>query len=150
MYALIDYKGNQILLEEGKKVRIPYQKDLKIGSTLNFDQVIFFDDGKKKHVGSPYLKSTNFQVKIDSHSKESKVVVFKKKRRKGYHKKNGHKQPFTLIHVNKLQPKKVTATKVKAAKVAAPKATASKAKTTKEATPKATTKKAAATKTTKK
>ena len=68
MYALVNYKGNQILLKEGTKVKIPYQKDLKAGSTLNFDQVIFFDDGKKKHVGSPYLKSMNFQVKIDSHS----------------------------------------------------------------------------------
>tara|TARA_Y100000590_G_scaffold148747_1_gene170886 strand:+ start:2309 stop:2725 length:417 start_codon:yes stop_codon:yes gene_type:complete len=111
MYALVNYKGNQILLEEGKKIKIPYQKDLKVGSTLNLDQVVFFDDGKKKHVGSPYLKSTNFQVKVDSHNKESKVVVFKKKRRKGHQKKNGHKQPFTLIHVNKLQIKKTASSK---------------------------------------
>ena len=64
MYALINYKGNQFLLEEGKKIKIPYQKDLKIGSTLNFDQVIFFDDGKKKLIGNPFLKSTNFPLNI--------------------------------------------------------------------------------------
>jgi large subunit ribosomal protein L21 len=132
MYALVNYKGNQILLEEGTKVKIPYQKDLKEGSTLNFDQVIFFDDGKKKHVGSPYLKSTNFQVKIDSHSKESKVVVFKKKRRKGHQKKNGHKQLFTLIQVNKLKVKKNTAKKAAAPKKTTAKSTTKKAVTTKK------------------
>ena len=139
MYALVNYKGNQILLEEGKKVKIPYEKDLKVGSTLNLDQVIFFDDGKKKHIGNPYLKSTSFKVKIDSHGKESKVVVFKKKRRKGYQKKNGHKQPFTLIEISKLKAAKASAPK-KAAKAATAKKKTTAKKTTTKASPKTTKK----------
>ena len=47
MYAIVNYKGNQILVREGENTRIPFLKDSKIGSTLNFDNVLFFDDGKK-------------------------------------------------------------------------------------------------------
>ena len=111
MYALVNYKGSQFLLEEGKKIKIPYQQNLKVGSTINFDEVIFLDDGKKKQVGTPFLKSVSFQGKVDSHSKESKIIIFKKKRRKGYQKKNGHKQPFTTIAINTLKLKKTSTAK---------------------------------------
>ena len=49
MEALINYKGQQILLTEGEKVRVPYQKDLKPGSKMEFNEVLYFFDGKKKH-----------------------------------------------------------------------------------------------------
>ena len=112
MEALVEYKGSQILIKERETVRVPYQKDLKPGSTVDLDQVLYFDDGKKKHIGTPYLKTIAFKVKVDSHGKDKKIVVFKKKRRKGYQKKNGHKQPFTLLKIDKLKVAKKEAPKV--------------------------------------
>ena len=87
MYAIIDYKGNQILLKEGLKTRIPYTKECKVGSTVKFENVLFYDDGKKKHSGNPFIKNMNFQAKVLSHEKDSKILIFKQKRRKGHQKK---------------------------------------------------------------
>ena len=102
MYAIVDYKGCQILLEEGNKVRIPFLKDSKVGSTLTLDNVLFYDDGKKKHTGNPFIKNMHFKVKVLSHERDSKVLIFKQKRRKGYQKKNGYRGNFTLIQIDKL------------------------------------------------
>jgi len=110
MYALVDYIGNQILLKEGKTVKIPFL-DKKIGTKIIFNNVLFFDDGKNKKIGSPYLSSLSFTGKIESHGKEKKVVVFKKKRRKGYQKKNGHSQKFTCVSIGKLGTKVTKKTK---------------------------------------
>ena len=110
MYALVDYIGNQILLKEGKTVKIPFL-DKKIGTKIVFDNVLLFDDGKNKKIGTPYLKALSFNGKIESHGKEKKVIVFKKKRRKGYQKKNGHSQKFTCVSIGKLSTKTKTTKK---------------------------------------
>ena len=111
MYAIVNYKGNQILVREGENTRIPFLKDSEVGSTLSFDNVLFFDDGKKKHYGNPILKNINFKAKIVSHERDSKIIVFKKKRRKGYQKKNGYRDQFTVVKIDKLSVTKNTATK---------------------------------------
>ena len=111
MYAIIDYKGNQILLKEGLKTRIPYTKECKVGSTVKFENVLFYDDGKKKHSGNPFIKNMNFQAKVLSHEKDSKILIFKQKRRKGHQKKNGYRDNFTLIQVDKLSAKSSSTTK---------------------------------------
>ena len=115
MYALIDYIGSQILIKEGDKIKIPFL-DQKIGSKIVFKNVLFFDDGKKKKVGTPYLESLSFSGKIESHGKEKKIVVFKKKRRKGHQKKNGHTQKFTYVTINKFSVKKSSAKEKSATK----------------------------------
>ena len=107
MYALIDYIGSQILIKEGDKIKIPFL-DQKVGSKIVFKNVLFFDDGKKKKIGNPYLKSLSFSGKIESHGKEKKIVVFKKKRRKGHQKKNGHQQQFTCVTIDKFSKSKTT------------------------------------------
>ena len=107
MYALIDYIGSQILIKEGDKIKIPFL-DQKVGSKIVFKNVLFFDDGKKKKIGTPYLKSLSFSGKIESHGKEKKIVVFKKKRRKGHQKKNGHQQQFTYVTIDKFSKSKAT------------------------------------------
>ena len=106
MYAVVDYIGNQILIKEGEKVKIPFL-DKKIGTKVVFENVLFFDDGKGKKVGNPYLNSLKFTAKVESHGKEKKVIVFKKKRRKGHQKKNGHQQKFTYVTVDKFSSKKL-------------------------------------------
>ena len=131
MYALVDYIGNQILLKEGETVKIPFL-DKKIGTKIIFDNVLLFDDGKNKKIGNPYLKSISFSGKIESHGKENKIIVFKKKRRKGYQKKNGHTQKFTCVSIGKLtaksatKPKSSTATKKSTTKKVAKKSTTAK------------------------
>ena len=125
MYALVDYIGNQLLIKEGEIVKIPFL-DKKVGTKVTFDNVLLFDDGKNKKIGNPYLKAVSFTGKIESHGKEKKIIVFKKKRRKGYQKKNGHIQKFTCVSIGKLGTKKVVK-----AKAASKKSTTSK-KTTKK------------------
>ena len=140
MYALVDYSGNQILIKEGEKIRIPFT-DKKVGTKIVFDNVLFIDDGKDKKVGKPYINSFSINAKIVSQEKDKKIIVFKKKRRKGYQKKNGHRQNYTLIQVDSISTKK--AAKKTAAKKTATKKTATK----KTATKKTTAKKTAAKKT---
>ena len=124
MYALVDYIGTQILIKEGDKVKIPFL-DQKVGSKVTFGNVLFFDNGKNKKIGSPYLKSLSFSGKIESHGKEKKIIVFKKKRRKGHQKKNGHHQKFTYVTIDKFsKPTKKAPTK--------PKSTPKPKKTTKK------------------
>jgi large subunit ribosomal protein L21 len=114
MYALIDYTGKQILIKEGEKVKIPFI-DQKVGYKIVFENVLLFDDGKTKKIGNPYLKSLSFSGKIESHGKEKKVIVFKKKRRKGHQKKNGHQQKFTYVTIDKFsKPTKKSTAKPKA------------------------------------
>ena len=134
MYALVDYSGNQILIKEGEKTRIPFT-DKKVGTKIVFDNVLFIDDGKDKKVGQPYINSFSINAKIVSHEKDKKIIVFKKKRRKGYQKKNGHRQNYTLIQVDsisaktaakKTAAKKTTAKKTTAKKTAAKKTVAKK------------------------
>ena len=124
MYALVDYSGNQILIKEGEKTRIPFT-DKKVGTKIVFDNVLFIDDGKDKKVGKPYINSFSINAKIVSQEKDKKIIVFKKKRRKGYQKKNGHRQNYTLIQVDSISTKKTTK-KTAAKKTAAKKTTAKK------------------------
>ena len=104
MYALVDYSGNQILIKEGEKIRIPFT-DKKVGTKIVFDNVLFIDDGKDKKVGKPYINSFSINAKIVSHEKDKKIIVFKKKRRKNYKKKSGHRQNLTAIKIIKISTK---------------------------------------------
>ena len=112
MYALVNISGKQIRIEEGINTKIPLQKN-KVGSKITLDNILLFDDGKNKKIGNPYIKSLSFDAKIISHNEDKKILVYKKKRRKGYEKKLGHKQKFSVIKVDKLSTKKTTATKTK-------------------------------------
>ena len=117
MYALVEHSGKQLLLKEGITVKIPFT-DEKVGAKVNFSNVMLFNDGKTEKIGTPYIKSLSFSGKILSHGKEKKIIVFKKKRRKGYQKKNGHQQKFTMVEFAKLSAnksiKKATPAKKKA------------------------------------
>ena len=149
MYALVNYSGNQILIKEGEQIKIPFT-DKKVGSKLIFDNILFIDDGKTKKIGNPYIKSLSIDAKIISHGKDKKVIVFKKKRRKGYQRKNGHRQNFTLIQVDNMGTKKITTKKTAKSSTTAKKTTKSSTtakKTTKSSTAKKkTTKKSSSTK----
>ena len=140
MYALIEFAGKQFKVEEGSSIKVPYV-DGKVGSKVVFDKIIYMDDGKNKTVGTPIVAGAKIDGEIASHGRERKVVVFKFKRRKGYQKKNTHRQEYSILKVGKVgkakkvakkelsksveskpvAPKKKTATKKPAVKKAAPK-----------------------------
>ena len=108
MYALIEFAGKQFKVEEGSSIKVPYV-DGKVGSKVTFEKIIYMDDGKNKTVGTPIVAGAKIDGKIVSHGRERKVVVFKFKRRKGYQKKNTHRQEYSILKVGKMgKAKKVT------------------------------------------
>ena len=110
MYALIEFAGIQFKIEEGSSIKVPYV-DGKVGSKVTFDKIIYMDDGKNKTVGTPIVAGVKIDGEIVSHGRERKVVVFKFKRRKGYQKKNTHRQEYSILKVGKVGKAKKVAKK---------------------------------------
>ena len=110
MYALIEFAGKQFKVEEGSSIKVPYV-DGKVGSKVTFDKIIYVDDGKNKTVGTPIVAGAKIDGEIVSHGRERKVVVFKFKRRKGYQKKNTHRQEYSILKVGKVGKAKKVAKK---------------------------------------
>ena len=108
MYAIVDIKGKQFRVEKDQKIEIPKITD-KVGSTVEFDKVLLTNDNGKVSTKS----SLKVIAKVLSHEIADKVVVFKMKRRKGYQKKNGHKQQYTMIQIKDLKSGKKTTASTK-------------------------------------
>ena len=119
MYAVVEIQGSQFKVEKDQKLFVN-RIDAKEGSKIFFDNVLLVDDGKKVQVGKPNISGTSVEAKVVAHKKDDKVIVFKKKRRKGYKVKNGHRQYLTQLTIGAI-------TKKAAAKKAAPKAEKAKA-----------------------
>jgi large subunit ribosomal protein L21 len=136
MYAIVDIAGQQFKVEKDQKLYV-HRLEGEEGKKVSFDKVLLIDTGNKVSVGEPVVKGASVDAKIVAHVKGDKVLVFKKKRRKGYQKLNGHRQQFTQIQIEGISEK--AAVKPKAA--AAPKATEAKKPAAKPAA-KATTEKA--------
>ena len=132
MYAVVEIQGSQFKVSKDQKLYVN-RINAKEGSKVSFDNVLLIDDGKKVQVGKPSLSGTSVEAKVISHLKDDKVIVFKKKRRKGYKVKNGHRQPITEIIIQGISEKKTAPKKeVEAAKktIAAKKTTSAKKTTT--------------------
>jgi len=99
MYAIIDIKGIQHKVEKDKIVKVPFMKDTEIGAEIEIDQVLLLNDDKKIKIGNPIVKNVKVIAEVLSHNKDKKIIVFKKKRRKGYEKKQGHRQNFTQLKI---------------------------------------------------
>ena len=141
MNVLIEILGKQFKAEKGDKLRVPYINK-KVGEKLTFDSILYSDDGKKKQLGRPYLNDLQMEAKLLEHGKEDKVIVFKFKRRKGYQKRNGHKQRFSLIEVSNFKKKTAKKTEAKTNSSSKEKSsTPKKAATKKASSPKKPTKK---------
>ena len=140
MYAIVDIAGQQFKVAKDQKVYV-HRLDAKTGSKVSFDQVLLLDDGGKITVGAPAIANASVEAKVVKHLKDDKVIVFKKKRRKGYRVKNGHRQSLTEIVIESIG----TSAKKKAAPTAKAEKEAVKAKSAaKKETAKAAPKKAAA------
>lgn len=100
MYAIVNIAGQQLKVEKGQELFVN-RLDGKEGDKVDFDQVLLKSDGGKVTVGTPTVKG-KVTAKIIEHLKDDKVIVFKKKRRKGYRVKNGHRQALTKISIEKI------------------------------------------------
>lgn len=138
MYAIVEIAGQQFKVVQDQKLYVHRLAD-KEGAKVSFDQVYLLDDGKKVTLGAPAITGASVEAKVVSHLKGDKVIVFKKKRRKGYRVKNGHRQALTELVIEKIQ---ASGTKPKAAAAKAEKAAPAKA--AKPAATKAAAKKPAA------
>ena len=98
MYALVEIKGKQYKAEKDSVLKIDKIEN-SIGDEVNFDSVLMTRDGDKLEFGAPFLKGMAVKATVEDHIKDKKVMVFKKKKRKGYRKKQGHRQQYSLVRV---------------------------------------------------
>ena len=91
MYAIVNISGKQFKSSEGARFRIPKQTG-DAGATLTFDNVLLFHDGTNAQIGTPTVSGASVTATIVDHGRERKILIYKKKRRKGYQRKNGHRQ----------------------------------------------------------
>jgi large subunit ribosomal protein L21 len=157
MYAIVEIAGQQFKVETGKKIFV-HRLEAEEGAEVKFDQVLLIEDEGKITIGEPTIKDALIEGLVIDHPRGDKVIVFKKKRKKGYRVKNGHRQNFTQVEIvsingkgaiKKAAPKKEAKPveeSVAEETVKAKKAPAKKAAAKKEEAPekKATEKKAAA------
>ena len=118
MYAIVEIAGQQFKVAKDQKVYVHRLKEAE-GSKITFDKVMLVEDGKNVTIGAPAIEGAAVTAKILGHLKGDKVIVFKKKRRKGYKKKNGHRQFLSEIQIESIAAS--GAKKAPAKKAAAPK-----------------------------
>ena len=120
MYAIVEISGKQFKVEKKQKLFVN-RLDVAEGKKISFDNVLMVNDGSKSSVGTPNVSGVQVDAKVLKHLKSDKVIVFKKKRRKGYKVKNGHRQAITEIELSDILTgvsKKATAKKAEGPKKA--------------------------------
>lgn len=102
MYAIVNSGGKQYKIRQGdilKVEKIPGE----IGSPVSFDRVLMFSDGENITIGRPVLDNVSVKGHIVEQDKHKKIIVFKYKRRKRYRRKQGHRQPFTAVKIDRIE-----------------------------------------------
>ncbi len=98
MYAIIETGGKQYRVQEGDLLRVE-KLDGEVGATVSLDQVLAVGGGDALAVGRPFIDGAKVQCTVVAQDRAPKILVFKKKRRKGYRKLQGHRQPYTALRV---------------------------------------------------
>ncbi len=98
MYAVVEIAGHQYKVRKDQQLYVN-RLDANEGDQVSFDKVLLTDSDGTVEVGAPVINGIQVDAKVLSHLKADKVIIFKKKRRKGYKKKNGHRQPISLIEI---------------------------------------------------
>ena len=108
MYAIVEIAGKQFRVAKDMKIKVPLL-DTKPGESVDFDRVLLFENDKGEvTMGTPIIGDTNVSARVIEHGRDRKIIVFKKKRRKGYKKKQGHRQGFSLIEITGIGAAKKT------------------------------------------
>ena len=101
MFAIVSIAGQQFKVEKDQEIFV-HQLDAKEGDKVSFDEVLLVANGDSTSIGAPNVKGAKVSASVIGHQKGDKVIVFKKKRRKGYRVKNGHTQCFTKIKIDSI------------------------------------------------
>ena len=104
MYAVIETGGKQLKVEVGQEIYIE-KLDVEAGSEYTFDKVLMIGGGKNK-IGKPYVKHATVKANVVKHGKGPKIIIFKYEPKKHYHKKNGHRQPYTKLTITDINVEK--------------------------------------------
>ncbi len=102
MYALVEIKGKQYKAEKGSVLKVD-RFDVAAGDALEFDKVMLVSDEEGTKVGAPYISGASVKAVVGETVKDKKVIVFKKKRRKGYKRTQGHRQQYTMLTVEDIK-----------------------------------------------
>jgi large subunit ribosomal protein L21 len=102
MYAIVEIAGQQFKVQQDQQLFV-HRLESDINTSLQFDKVLLVDNGGKITVGAPVISGASVSAKVIEHLKGDRVIVFKKKRRKGYQKSNGHRQQFTKIQIENIK-----------------------------------------------
>ena len=101
MYAIIDVNNRQYKVKQGQEIYVDLQK-AEVGDNLTFDRILLAENEGDITIGTPALDNASISASVIDHVKGDKVIVFKKKRRKGYKVKNGHRQRYTKIRIDSI------------------------------------------------
>ena len=101
MYALVEYKGKQYKAEKDALIQVD-KIDLEEGKTFDIDTVLLLSDGEKVSVGTPYVKDAKVTAVVENTFKDDKVIVYKYKSKKDYHRTIGHRQQYTNVRVEEI------------------------------------------------
>lgn len=101
MYAIIKTGGKQYKVSEGDLVRVE-KLAYEVGETVDFDQVLLVSNNGELKVGSPVVEGAKVSATVEDQNKDKKIVVYKYKPKKQYRKKQGHRQPYTLVKINSI------------------------------------------------
>ena len=100
-YAIVDLAGKQFRVEAGQELQVPSRTG-EPGGNIQLDRILLLHDGNTTHFGAPTIAGASVDATILSHGRERKITIFKFRRRKGYQKKQGHRQTYTLLRVNSI------------------------------------------------
>lgn len=101
MMAIVDIKGQQFKIRENQSLYV-HRVEAAEGEQIEFDTVLLLENGSNVQIGKPYVSGARVRAQVVSHLQGDKVLVFKKKRRKGYQKMNGHRQQFTKLSIQSI------------------------------------------------
>lgn len=102
MYAIVEMLGQQFKVEVGKKLFVHRMEEAEKGSEIEFEKVLLVDKEGTTAIGTPIIEGAKVVCEVLSHVRGDKVIIFHKKRRKGYRKRNGHRQNFTELLIKNI------------------------------------------------
>jgi len=102
MYAIIKAGGKQYRVQKGDVIKVE-KMNVEAGDTVTFDEVLLISDEKKVSVGAPVLKGASVEAKVVENGKNAKVIIYKYKPKKDFKKKQGHRQPYTMVEIQNIR-----------------------------------------------
>lgn len=102
MYAILETGGKQYRVAEGESCRVE-KLPVEVGEEIAFDQVLVVGEGEELQVGNPTVPGASVRARVKAHGKGRKIIVYKYKAKKNYRRKQGHRQPYTELYIEKIE-----------------------------------------------